>query len=206
MERTLILRNVVCQAADVTPTAFRIADFAEPLDFGAGEDKIRMDDLSVTEWEKARLQVLPDRLQLGFLPGADSGLTRLAVAAFFERADELAPGRAVGFNAALGLTLEEGDADPSANLVDAQTLAGSLGGDRARGGFTLVFHDEVSRWWVELSPQPEDDRAWTFDFNRHFSAIPEAGTDDREKVLDWFSDVEASTVSMFETISMGTDR
>lgn len=204
MERKLILRNVVCPVADLSPSAFDVDAFGQQLDLGAGEDKVRLGDLSLTEWERVRLQILPDRLQLGLKEAADGELVRRAAETFLARVDALASGAPIGFNAALLLTLEEGDADPSEKLVNAAALAASLGGADGRGGLTLVYRDDVSRWWIELSPQPDQERSWTYDFNRHFAEFPEAGGD-RDEVLDWFADIEAGLVAQLETISMGTD-
>ena len=119
-------------------------------------------------------------------------------------ADEIAPGTDVGFNAALLFTMDDGDSDPSEKVVNASSLAKSLDGTDGRGGVTLVYHDDLSRWWVELSPQPDHDEKWTFDFNRHFKGFPDSGGD-RDGVLDWFADVEANLLAQFETISGGVD-
>lgn len=204
MRRQLILRNVICPAADVSPADFDVSGFAESLDLGSGENTVRLENVSVTEWEKVRLQILPERLQLGFKQSAGGELVRRAVQGFLSRRDDLAPGKPVGFNAAMGFILEEGDSDPSKKLVNAPSLAESLDGKNGRGGITLVYHDSFSRWWIELTPQPDYDDKWTFDFNRHFKSFPDPGTD-RDGVLDWFADVEASLFAQFETICGGAD-
>jgi hypothetical protein len=205
VDREVILRNVVCLAT-VRQSEFGVEAFANRLGLGAPEDQLVLGDVARTEWEKARLQVLPDKVQLGFKATADAELVRSAVEAFLERADEMAPEAPIDFNAGLGLTLEEGDPDPSANVVDANGLASALGEQRGgRGGITLVYGDERSRWWIELTPQPDADRKWTFDFNRHFSDFPKAGAQ-RDEVLGWFADVEKDLLARFETISSRTDR
>lgn len=204
MQQKLILRNAVCLAS-VSPGAFDVDAFAARLELGAVEDKMILGDLSVTEWENARLQVLPDRLQLGFKEGADGDLMRRVLEDFAGRADELAPDAPIGFNAGLLLTLDDGDADPSEKLVNANALAKALGGrDGGRGGVTLVYEDELSRWWIELSPQPDRDRAWTYDFNRHFADFPDPG-EDRDEIFAWFSEIEDNLLAQFETISAGVD-
>ncbi len=205
MERKLALRNVVCRGAAVSPSAFDVDDFAQRLDLGARGDKVLLGDVSVTEWEKARLQVLPDRLQLGFKETADGELVKRATEDFLARADDLAPSGSIRFNAALRLTLGQGDPDPSEKLIDAGALASALGGESGgRGGVTLVFRDKMSRWWIELSPLPDQNNDWTFDFNRRFTNFPGPGND-RDKLLDWFANVEADLVAQFETISSGAD-
>jgi hypothetical protein len=201
VQRELIFRNVVCHAADISRPKFDVSGFGESLDLGPGENTMRLVNVSITEWEKVRLQVLPDRLQLGFKQPADGELVRRVAEDFLVRCD-LAPGKAVGFNAAVGFTLEEGDGDPSKNVVNAPSLAKSLDGRDGRGGVTLVYHDDLSRWWIELTPQPENDDKWTFDFNRHFAEFPSPGSD-RDGVLDWFADVEANLIAQFETICGG---
>lgn len=203
MERQLILRNVICPV-QVSPALFDVAEFEQSLALGTRQDKILLEDLSVVEWEAVRLQVLPERLQLGFKKDADSKVVRMVTEAFLTRLDALAPTAKIGFNAALMLTLAEGDRDPSIELVNADALAGSLGGERGRGGVTLVYSDAISRWWIELSPQPDDEEKWVFDFNRQFERLPGAGLE-RDEVLDWFSDVETELFAQFETISQGTD-
>ena len=198
----LLIRNAVCLATAVSPDAFDVAAFAESLGLGAGQEKLRLPNASITEWEKARLQVMPEKLQLGFKPEADEGeFVRRVLAAFLTRVDELVSGKfSVGFNAVLLVTPEEGDGDPSKGLFDAGALAEALGGTGGRGGVTLVFHDALSRWWVELSPQPEEEGLWSYDFNRQFDGFPPVG-DERDGVLDWFADVEGDLHRQFETIS-----
>lgn len=203
MERQLILRNVVCPA-QVKPSAFGVTAFEEALDLGVREDKLLLEDLSVTEWEAVRLQILPERLQLGFKENADSDSVRRAVASFLARLDELSLTEKLGFNAALLLTLSDGDRDPSDGLVNAEALAESLGGDHGRGGLTIVYRDATSRWWIELSPQPDDEGQWVFDFNRQFEKMPQIGPG-RDALVDWFADIEAGLISQFETICLGVD-
>jgi hypothetical protein len=206
VERKLVLRNVVCRGAAVSPSAFDVDGFAQGLDLGAYEDKVLLADISVTEWEKIRLQILPDRLQLGFKETAGGELVKRATEDFLARADDLAPSASIRFNAALRLKLGKGDPDPSEKLFDADALASALGGEGdGRGGVTLVFRDKISRWWIELSPLPDQDNDWTFDFNRRFADFPDPGSD-RDKLLDWFANVEADLVAQFETISLGADR
>jgi hypothetical protein len=204
VQRKLILRNAACLAA-VKPSDFDVDGFAENLDLGPSGEQLRLGDIAVMEWAKVRLQVLPDRLQLGFKEDADADIMRKATEKFFARIDGLAPDANLTFNAALQLTLEEGDPDPSEKLVNAGALATSLGGRDGRGGITLVYHDDLSRWWIELSPQPDDVLQWIFDFNRKFDKVPASG-EDRDAVLDWFVGIEARLVAQFEAISSGTDQ
>ena len=199
MERELILRDLVCP--DVAPV-FDVAAFAEALGLGVGENTVRIEDISITEWEDCRLQVLPERLQLGFKPPADGELVRRVTEEFLTRREAAAPRKPVDFNSVLILTLEEGEDDPSRSVVDAQALAESLGGEGGRGGLTLVYRDDLSRWWIELSPAPDQDGKWTFDFNRHFASVPQEG-EQRNAVLDWFADAEADLLARFEIISGG---
>lgn len=201
MRRELTLRNVVCLAENVAPSAFDVGGFAESLDLGSGEDTLRLENILVTEWDKARLQILPDRLQLGFKQAAESALVRRAANYFLGRCDELAPGEAVGFNAAIEFAAEAGDPDPSENVVKASSLVEALGGKDGRGGFSVLYRDDISRWWIEFRPQPVDEGVWTFDFNRHFKPFPPGV--EREGVLDWFADVEANMLAQFETICGG---
>jgi hypothetical protein len=202
VEREIILRNVVCPAS-VASADFGVEAFEEQLDLGEAAEKVVLPDLFVVEWEKARLQILPERIQLGFKE-ADGDLVRRAVECFLTRMDELKPEAPIGFNAGVRLTVADGEGDPSTNVLDSTALSEALGGTRGRGGIALVYRDETSRWWVELSPRPDEDRKWTFDFNRHFDNLPEAG-ETRDEVVAWFSRVEADLVAKFETLSRGVD-
>lgn len=205
VRRELILRNVICSVADISPSDFDVSGFAERLDLGSGENTIRLENVSVTEWEAVRLQVLPERIQLGFKPRANKELVRGVVEFFLTRLDEVAPEKPVGFNAVVLFTLEDDDDDPSAKLVNAVALAESLGGREGRGGVALIYRDDLSRWWIELSPQPEQGKQWTFDFNRHFEDLPGPGTD-RDGLLDWFADIESNMLAQFEIISGGVEQ
>ncbi len=200
----MILRNVVC-AAPIGPSAFGVEAFAERLEVGAPDDQVIVGDLALNEWEHLRLQLTPEKAQLGFKKDADSDFVKRAAADFFARRDELRPDAAIGFNAGLGLTLGEDDPDPSEKVVNADAIAAALGAkDGGRGGLTIIYDDERSRWWIELSPQPAQQRMWTFDFNRHFTNFPAAG-EDRDSVIAWFADVEADLLGRFETICSGAD-
>jgi len=204
VQQKLILRNAVCLEA-VSPATFQVEAFEERLSLGPSEQKMLLGNLSVTEWQDARLQILPDRLQLGFKQGASPDMVRRITEDFLGRADDLAPEAPIDFNAGLLLTREPEDPDPSEKLFDADGLAGALGGgDGGRGGMTLVFKDAQSRWWIELSPQPDEDQAWVFDFNRKFADFPARG-EVRNAVLDWFADVEANLIAQFETIASRAD-
>ncbi len=202
MRRDLLIRNVVCPEAN--PSGFDVNAFKAALDLGDGENMMRVNNVSISEWEKFRLQILPDRLQLGFKPPAESDLVRQVTEAFLSGRDQLGSGaKVVGANAAVQLTLEDGDGDPSQNIINAQAMAEALGGgEGARAGLTLVYRDDFSRWWIELTPQPDTDGQWAFDFNRQFETFPEAG-EQRDAILDWFADVEADLFSRFETICGG---
>jgi hypothetical protein len=205
VERELILRNVVC-AAPISPSVFGIEAFAERLKMGAPDDQVIVGDLALNEWEHARLQLTPENAQLGFKKHADADFVRGAVAEFLSRRDELRPEAAIGFNAGLLLTLGEGDPDPSKKVVNANTIVTALGAKGGgRGGLTLVYNDDNSRWWIELSPQPAQEQEWTFDFNRHFADFPTAG-EDRDSVIGWFAKVEGDLRERFETICSGADK
>jgi hypothetical protein len=203
VERELILRNVVCPAS-VVPADFGVEAFEEQLALGEAAEKVVLPDLSIVEWEKARIQILPERIQLGFKNGADSDLVRRSVECFLGRLDELTPEAPVGFNSGVRLKVANEERDPSTKVLDSTALAEALGGTSGRGGIALVYHDDTSRWWVELSPRPDEERQWTFDFNRHFNSLPETGKE-RDGVTAWFSDVEADLVAKFETLSQGVD-
>ncbi|MGN6587937.1 MAG: hypothetical protein ACTHKT_10790 [Solirubrobacterales bacterium] len=205
MQRNLIARNIVCSVGGISPSAFGVDEFAEQLRLGARGDAVLLANLAVMEWERARLQVLPDKLHLGFGgKDVDGAFVRTVVEAFLARIDELAPKAPIGINATLHLLLGEGDSDPSSRFLNAPALATALGGSDGRGGVHLVYHDHLSRWWIELMPQPDHHQSWTFDFNRHFVNFPDPG-DERNNVLDWFADVEAATIAQFETIVGDTD-
>lgn len=200
----MILRNVVC-AAPISPSAFGVEAFAERLELGVPEDQMIVGELAFNEWERTRLQLTPEKAQLGFKSGADPAFVQKAVADFLSRRDELRPEATVEFNAGLLLTLGEGDPDPSKRVVDADAIAAVLGAKGGgRGGLTLVYSDGRSRWWIELSPQPAQEQKWTFDFNRNFADFPAAGAD-RNSVIDWFAEVEGDLRERFETICSGAD-
>lgn len=200
----MILRNVVC-AAPISPSAFGVEAFAERLEMGAPEDQVIVGELALNEWERARLQLTPEKAQLGFKASADAAFVQRAAADFLSRRDELRPEATVEFNAGLLLTLGDGDPDPSKQVVDADAIAAALGAKGGgRGGLTLVYDDDSSRWWIELSPQPAQERKWTFDFNRNFAGFPAAG-EDRDSVIGWFADVEDDLRKRFETICSGAD-
>jgi hypothetical protein len=205
VQRKLIARNVVCSVEGISPSVFGVDEFAEQLHLGARGDAVLLANLAIMDWERALLQILPDKLHLGFGgKDVDGAFVRSAVGAFLARVDKLAPKAPIGINATLHLSLGEGDADPSSRFLDASALAAALGGTDGRGGIHLVYHDHLSRWWIELMPQPDQHQSWTFDFNRHFVNFPDSG-DERNNVLDWFADIEAATVAQFETIFGGGD-
>jgi len=205
VERELILRNVVC-AAPISPSAFGIEAFAERLKMGAPDDQVIVGDLALNEWAHARLQLTPEQAQLGFKKDASADFVRDAVADFLSRRDELRAEAAIGFNAGLLLTLGDGDADPSKNVVNADSIATALGAKGGgRGGLTVIYNDDHSRWWIELSPQPAEDQTWTFDLNRHFVDFPPVG-EGRDSVIGWFAEVEGDLGERFETICSGADK
>jgi hypothetical protein len=205
VQQKLILRNAACLEA-VSPATFQVEAFEERLGLGPAQDKMLVGNLSLTEWQDARLQILPDRVQLGFKETASPDMVRQATEDFLDRTTDLVPQAPIDFNAGLQLTREPEDPDPSESLLDANALAGILGGeDGGRGGMTLVFKDAQSRWWIELSPQPDEDQVWVFDFNRKFPNVPVPGGA-RDAVLDWFADVEANLIAQFETIASGADQ
>jgi hypothetical protein len=203
VERRLIFRNVACLSS-VPPTEFDVDAFEAKLDLGKPEDQTVLDRVSITVWEKAQLQILPDRMQLGFRKAADESFVRLGADEFVARIQQLLPNEPVGFSAMMGLTLADGEEDPSVKLFDAKAVAGNLGGSEGRGGITAVFNDASSRWWIELSPQPDEPSAWTYDFNRVFSDLPTEGGA-RDEAIGWFANVEAELIAQFETITGGAD-
>ena len=198
MRTKLLVRNAVCMGT-VKPGLFEVDDFAASLELGPVEEQVVLPDLSFTEWEHIRLQILPDRLQLGFKESARSDLLRRAIELFVSRKNDLLPRASLGFNAGMQITLEEGEKDPSSDLIDASRLASALGATAARGGVTLVFDDKLSRWWIELSPDPDEPGVWIYDFNRQLEELPDSG-DAFEGILDWFSRVDEELLAQFETI------
>jgi hypothetical protein len=185
----------------VAPSEFDVSGFADNLGLGGAEQQVVLPDFSVTEWEHVRLQILPDRMQLGFKEEADGTLLRRVLEEFLRRKDELLPRAGLEFNAALQLAREEGEEDPSIGLLDSRTLASALGGAaEVRGGITLVFEDGTSRWWIELTPDPDAPQLWIYDFNRKFEDFPGEG-DKRTEILDWFAAVEEGLVTQFEILS-----
>jgi hypothetical protein len=203
VERTLIFRNIACLAS-VPPADFGVEAFEAELGLGKPEDTTVLNTVSIILWEKARLQILPDRTQFGFTDAADGDFVRRAVDAFVLKLQHLLPGEPIGFSAMLRLTLGDEDPDPSAGLVDANAIAAKLGGTEARGGLAAVFNDETSRWWIELSPLPDEPGVWTYDFNRVFPRIAADG-ESRQQVIQWFSDTEAELIAQFETMVPGVD-
>lgn len=196
---TLTMRNAVCLSS-LTAEQFDLAGFERGLALGAIDEQVRVSGVAFTEWRVARLQILPDRVQLGFREGAPDEVVAEALRRFFRRARELAPSAPLGINAALQLEREEGEPDPSLGVFDPESLAARLGGHDARGGIALVFNDDHSRWWVELSPLPDDDRLWQFDFNRQFQA-PAATDEDAEQVIDWFLGIDVVLEEQFKSLT-----
>jgi hypothetical protein len=204
VQTKLILRNAVCSEG-VSPKAFGVERFGKILDLGEPKNQMLLKDAAVTEWEQVLLQVLPERLQVGFKESASADLVRRAIEDLVARKDELAPEASLELNAGLQLTMDGDETDPSASLINVDDLAALLGGNRGgRGGITLVFNDQLSRWWIELTPNPDRDRIWVYDFNRLFKNFPAPG-DARAEIIDWFATVEEALLAQFETISSGAD-
>jgi len=193
----LVFRNAVCQAPS---PAFDIDGFADRLDLGAAIQQIRVPQFSLSEWREARLQNLPDRLQLGFLDAASGERVEQILSDFVDQAAELTPNAPLVFNAALRLAVEADDDDPSLPFFNAAELAGRLEGSEGRGGITLVYKDQNSRWWIELSPAPDEDGEWMYDFNRRFLAFPTV-QQEREQVFDWFRNIERNLLADFEALT-----
>lgn len=189
MLETLVLRNIMCPIA-IPPTAFPMADFAEKLDLGEVEQQVQIPEFALWEYADLRLQVLPDRLQLGFREQASQDLVRQASEEFIRIVQADFKVSVFGFNANLRLDLEADDYDPTERIFDADALVKKLGGSNPRGGVWLVYDDEdTSRWWIELVPRPNKDRRWLFSVNRHYAQLPE-DTETQQHILDWFQDAK----------------
>jgi hypothetical protein len=188
--KSLVLRNVACPIV-IPSAAFPIADFAEKLDLGSIEQQIQVPEFAIWEYADLRLQVLPDRLQLGFRQQASGDLVRLAVEEFVRIVRTDFKVNTIGFNANLGLELEDGEPEPTAHILNAEALVQRLQGSSARGGVWLVYHDnDSSRWWVELVPVPDDDRRWLFSINRRYDSFPE-DEEAQAEIIDWFQNAKA---------------
>jgi hypothetical protein len=202
--RILTLRNIVCPIA-IPAGAFPAADFAETLDLGEVEQQIQVPNFAIWEFSDLRLQILPDRIQLGFRQGASHDLVRSAVEEFIRIARSDFKTNTFGFNANLKLDLEPTEPDPTALILNSNELVERLGGSEARGGVWLVYQDDdSSRWWVELVPQIDADRSWTFSINRHYAEFP-TDEETEEAVLAWFADAEMSLGKQCELLMGVTD-
>lgn len=193
------MRNAVYLASIPAP-AFGPADFGNVLGQGDAPQQVQIPQYALSEWRDMRLQIFPDRLQLGFLPSAGAELIQSALEEFLRRAGTVSATARVGFNAALRFDLAEGDADPSRNLFDADDLAARVGGTGARSGFTLIYRDDSSRWWIELTPEPDTEGSWLFDINRQFDNFP-VETGERAEIFDWFKQIERNLLEQYETIT-----
>ena len=198
------IRNVVCSIA-IPPAGFPIKDFAQKLELGEVEQQIQLPQYGLWEYRDLRLQVLPDRLQLGFRESASSDLVRMASEEFAAILRDRFGVMELGFNANLRLKPEEGDGeDPTAGIFVADELATRLGGTNARGGVWLVYDDaqDGSHWWLELVPAIPEPDWWLFSVQRTFQSFPDDEAE-RGAVLDWFADSEAQLVAQSKTLMEG---
>jgi hypothetical protein len=187
--KTLVLQNVVCPIA-IPPAAFPIANFAEKLELGPVEQQVQVPEFAIWEYAGLRLQVRPDRLQLGFRQQASQDLVRQAVEEFVKIVRTDFKTNVISFNANLGLELDEGEPDPTAQILDAKALTQRLQGQNPRGGVWLVYQDDdSSRWWIELVPVPDKDNRWLFSINRHYDNFPE-DEESQNAILDWFQNAK----------------
>ena len=182
-----------------------MADFAEKLDLGDVEQQIQVPDFGIWEYSDLRLQILPDRIQLGFRQGASHDLARSAVEEFIRIVRSDFKTNTFGFNANLRLDLEPDEPDPTAQILQSSELVERLGGSEPRGGVWLVYQDEdSSRWWIELVPQIGKDRGWVFSINRHYAAFP-TDKESENAILAWFEDAEVSLGEQCDILMGVTD-
>jgi len=182
-----------------------MADFAEKLDLGEVEQQIQVPEFAIWEYSDLRLQILPDRIQLGFRQGASHELVRSAVEELIRIVRSDFKTNTFGFNANLRLDLEPSEPDPTAQILDASALVERLGGSEPRGGAWLVYQDDdSSRWWVELVPAIGHDRSWVFSINRHYTAFP-TDQDAENAIFAWFEDAEVSLSKQCDIVMGATD-
>lgn len=181
------IRNIVCPIS-IPPTGFPIQDFAQKLELGPVEQQIQVSQYALWEYQDLRLQVLPDRLQLGFRETASSESVRAAAEEFISLMRERFGIEELGFNANLRIRLEEDEnKDPTTGIFPAGKIVARLGGANPRGGIWLMYEDDESNWWIELIPDLTEPDWWVFSIQRNFSPFP----DDEAKrtgVLEWFAD------------------
>jgi hypothetical protein len=196
---TLSMRNFVC-AAPGDPAAFDVPAFTEKLRLGNAALQLNSEEQNVliSEYRDLRLQILPDRMQLGFKPSASRQLVRDALEEFAAITLENFRPQSFGFNAELVLQLADGEPSPVASVLDGNQLAAKLGGGAGRAGIWVVYEADSSRWWVELVPKPDDDRIWVYNINRHFTELPE-GTE-RAELFSWFQDLEANLSAQYKAL------
>lgn len=181
-----------------------MADFAKKLDLGEVEQQVQIPEFALWEYADLRLQVLPDRLQLGFREQASQDLVRQASEEFIRIVQADFKVSVFGFNANLRLDLEADDHDPTERIFDADALVKKLGGSNPRGGVWLVYNDEdTSRWWIELVPQPNKDRSWLFSVNRHYAQFPE-DTETQQHILEWFQDAKTRLSDQCRSLMEGS--
>jgi len=167
-----------------------MADFAEKLDLGEVEQQIQVPNFAIWEYSDLRLQILPDRIQLGFRQGASHDLVRSAVGELVRIARSDFKATTFGFNANLKLDLEPTEPDPTTQILNSKELVERLGGSEQRGGVWLVYQDDdSSRWWIELVPQIDAEKSWIFSINRHYAEFP-TDEETEEAILAWFADAE----------------
>lgn len=182
------IRNIVCPIS-IPPAAFPIQEFQQRLELGSIEQQIQIPEYALWEYQHVRLQVLPDRLQLGIRESASGSLARMAAEEFVRIAREEFKTRDVGFNANLRINPDDGS-DPTRKIFDAKAAADRIGGTDPRGGVWLVYHGEDgSYWWLECVPDPNEAPWWIFSVQRRLESFPE-GDAEQDAVFDWFEHSE----------------
>jgi hypothetical protein len=177
-----------------------MARLAEELELGPVEQQVQVPEFGFWEYADLRLQVLPDRLQLGFRQRASQDLVRRAVEEFVRVVRADFQSNIISFNANLALTIEEDEAEPTSGLLDASALAEKFQGSRARGGVWLIYGgDDSARWWIELIPVPDKARRWVFSVNRHYDKFPD-DQDAQTDIFDWFQDAKARLSEQCEAL------
>jgi hypothetical protein len=196
---SLSMRNFVCTTPG-DPAAFDLAAFASNLGLGNAVLQLNSEEQQVliAEYRDLRLQVLPERLQLGFKKSASRQLVGDALEEFAGIALEKFKPQSFGFNGELVLQLADGEPSPVTPVLDADELAVRLGGTAGRAGISVIYEADSSRWWVELVPKPGDDKVWVYNINRHFDELPDG--DERTELYTWFQDLEANLSMQYKAL------